>query len=98
MGTSLILSAISKKQFDSYSDEVKSAYVSGLQKLAAAPTGTIPGLTHLYNNERTRSLGATYAYRASKALRILLNRDGANWEVVRFMKRGEKHAPWSSER
>jgi hypothetical protein len=97
VGTSLDVSPLARKQFDLLGDEAKSAYVKALKHLATIPSGdSMTGLRHLFEHQ-AKQVGATYQLRASKALRILLNRHGTRWEVVRFMKRGEKLL-WSSER
>lgn len=87
---------MAKKQFDHLSDPVKSSYVKALKQLVVTPDESRAGLRHLYEHQ-AKQVGATYQLRASKALRILLNRNGQKWEVVRFMKRGEKLL-WTSER
>lgn len=47
-------------------------------------------LTH-FNSGRTNQVGASYSIRASRALRVLLTREGVTWTVVDIARRGDKH-------
>lgn len=46
-------------------------------------------LTH-FNSGRTDKVGASYSIRASRAIRVLLTREGTVWNVTDIVRRGDK--------